>query len=245
MFWRGAALGNRSAFEFAPDTTAGGERGSRHASGRGGLGAALNGALQTSANPQANAGLVFVQSLGTNQPGTRPSGVRTSSGEGTPISTPAGWYRMSSDVPSDCTNASSVACGLADVCSAPLSAAATAPAARAAAAFSSSSCVGAKIWSETVPSSSAAPNIRPSGSNRRVRSERLSHIWTIIAPATPDFPFQIPPTAYLISKGNSMMQNSAKSHQGPDRRRPSGGPVGLPVVVRIRQHREDRRGHRC
>ena len=50
--------------------------------------------------------------------------------------------RMASDVPSDCTNASSVACGLVGRRSAPLSAAATALAERAAGSFSSISCVG-------------------------------------------------------------------------------------------------------
>jgi hypothetical protein len=77
----------------------------------------------------------------------------------------------------------------------------TALAERAAGSVSSISCALAKIWSETPPASSAATNIRPSGSNSRVRRESLSHISNNIAPATQDFSFQISPTAYLIKKG--------------------------------------------
>src|SRR3954447_20182654 len=61
----------------------------------------------------------------TNQCGTGPSGVRTSTGEGIEVSAPVGRNRMVSDVPSDCTKASSVCCGLAEISSALLSASAT------------------------------------------------------------------------------------------------------------------------
>ena len=120
-------------------------------------------------------------SRSTNQRGTRPSGVCTSTGcRG--LLTPSRRNWMASDVPNDFTNASSVCSGLADIRNPPLSAAATALAEPAPGAVSSTSCVGTKNASETVATKSAVTNMMPSGRKSRARNESLVHIWMILTP---------------------------------------------------------------
>jgi len=120
-------------------------------------------------------------SRSTNQRGTRPSGVCTSTGCGG-LLTPARRNRMASDVPNDVANASSVCSGLADFRSAPFNASATALAERVAGAVSSASCGGTKSISETAPISSALTKMMPSGRKNRARNESLVHIWMILTP---------------------------------------------------------------
>ena len=98
--------------------------------------------------------------------------------------------------------------------------------------------------SETAPSNSAATNMVPSGRNSRVRSESSCHIWTILTPVARLVSFQLCREMPIYPKRDAaMMQDTAKSAtKDPDRRRPSGGPVGMPVAVCLGHFGEDRRG---
>ena len=128
----------------------------------------------------------------------RPSGVAPRADERRG-SAPARRNRMASDVPSDCTNASSVCLRIAGSRSAPLSAAATALAERVAGSFSSIS------WSvrKYLERNAAEPAARPRTSGRAAATvafeeKALPTFSDILTPATQDFSFQMSPTAYLL-----------------------------------------------
>ena len=151
---------------------------------------------------------------------------------------------MASEVPSVRRKASRVAFGLLEAASAALRASATILAERDVCSFSYSNCSGETSCRATPPSTSAASTIATIGSDSRARRESLFHIWTIPDPAETILPFKLPADILCwIDEGRAAGYAQIR-HEGIDRRRPSGGRVRLPLAVRLRRLREDRRGGR-
>ena len=160
------------------------------------------------------------------------TGVRTSAGEAAGYRlrcAGTGWPRMSR---ATATNASRVCCGLAGDQQRAVERLRNRLGRSRRRLVLLDQLPGAKICSEIPPSNSAATNIVPSGRSSRIRSERFFHIRTILTPV-PQFPFSTLPKCLSIPREAAMMQRYRQiDHEDIDRRRPSRGLVGMPVVVR-------------
>ena len=177
----------------------------------------------------------------TNQCGTRPNGVRTSGWTwGTPV--PAGLKRIASDVPSACTKASSVCSGIGRR----RQGAVERPGHGSRRTLRRLALVHQLAGGEDLQRDAADQD---GGNEHRAEREQQAHAKGKV----------FPHSGYSNSNaGFSRFNLSLKpvyserdfddakfcqiDHARIDRRRPPGGPVGLPFAVRIRRFGEDRRG---